>query len=285
MIFYGVSMLILEKTKSLFFTISFIDVIDIIFIAILFKVLYKIIKGSRALQLLKGILVLIVLAPICKELRLYAMYWLLSKSISLLLIAMPVIFQPELRNTLEKIGNRFPGVDNFKTKEEALGVIDKLLSSIKNFSNANIGALIILQRETGLNEYVERGIKINAIVSEELLGSIFSKNSPLHDGAVIICRNLIVAAGCYLPLSCKKLASDLGTRHRAAIGISEETDSISLVVSEENGKISLVKNGHLYRALNIDSLKKYLYDLFIIESKSISEIFTRRIKQHGKKLL
>ena len=251
-------MLIFEKFRTILLTVSFTDLIDIVLVAILFKLLYSTIKNTRAMQLLKGMLVLAILAPICKEFSLNTMYWVLSKSITILLLAMPVIFQPELRSALEKLGKKFPGAERFENRRQAEEFIEEIVAAVTDLAPEKIGALIIIQRETGLADIFDRGIKINGIVSRELIKNIFFKNAPLHDGAVIIRGNIVLAAGCYLPLSQRRLSTDLGTRHRAAVGITEETDAIAIVVSEENGKISVVEDGRLLRGVSIDELRKFL---------------------------
>jgi len=275
-------MLIFEKFKTLLLTVSFTDFIDVILVAILFKLLYSTIKNTRAMQLLKGMLALAILAPICKEFNLNTMYWVLSKSITILLLAMPVIFQPELRSALEKLGKKIPGSEHFENSRQAEEFIDEIVAAVADMAPNNVGALIIIQRETGLADIFDRGIKINGIVTRELIKNIFFKNAPLHDGAVIIRGNLVLAAGCYLPLSQRRLSSDLGTRHRAAVGITEETDAIAIVVSEENGKISIVEDGRLLRGVSIAELRKFLTDSLIIKSRGISGFIKRRQKKHEK---
>ncbi|MFA6075004.1 MAG: diadenylate cyclase CdaA [Negativicutes bacterium] len=275
-------MLILEKFKLLLFTVSFTDLIDIVLVAILFKVLYSTIKNTRAMQLLKGMLLLAVLAPICKEFSLNTMYWVLSKSITILLLAMPVIFQPELRSALEKLGKKFPGSEHFESSRQAEEFIEEIVAAVADLAPEKIGALIIIQRETGLADIFDRGIKINGIVTKELIKNIFFKNAPLHDGAVVIRGNIVLAAGCYLPLSQRRLSSDLGTRHRAAIGITEETDAIAIVVSEENGKISLVEDGRLLRGVSVDELRKFLTSSLIIKARGLSGFIKRRQRKNEK---
>ena len=275
-------MLIFEKFKTILLTVSFTDLIDIVLVAILFKLLYSTIKNTRAMQLLKGMLVLAILAPICKEFSLNTMYWVLSKSITILLLAMPVIFQPELRSALEKLGKKFPGAERFENRRQAEEFVEEIVAAVTDLAPEKIGALIIIQRETGLADIFDRGVKINGIVSRELIKNIFFKNAPLHDGAVIIRGNIVLAAGCYLPLSQRRLSTDLGTRHRAAVGITEETDAIAIVVSEETGKISVVEDGRLLRGVSVDELRKFLMNSLIVKTSGISGFIKRRQKKNEK---
>ncbi len=275
-------MLIFEKFKTILLTVSFTDLIDIVLVAILFKLLYSTIKNTRAMQLLKGMLVLAILAPICKEFSLNTMYWVLSKSITILLLAMPVIFQPELRSALEKLGKKFPGAERFENRRQAEEFVEEIVAAVTDLAPEKIGALIIIQRETGLADIFDQGVKINGIVSRELIKNIFFKNAPLHDGAVIIRGNIVLAAGCYLPLSQRRLSTDLGTRHRAAVGITEETDAIAIVVSEETGKISVVEDGRLLRGISVDELRKFLMNSLIVKTSGISGFIKRRQKKNEK---
>lgn len=272
-------MLIFEKFKTILLTVSLTDILDIVLVAILFKLIYTTIKNTRAMQLLKGMLALALLAPVCKEFSLNTMYWVLSKAITILLLAMPVIFQPELRSALEKLGKKFPGSEHFENRRQAEEFIEEIVSAVADMVPEKTGALIIIQRQTGLADIFDRGIRINGLVTRELIKNIFFKNAPLHDGAVVIRGNIVVAAGCYLPLSQRRLSSDLGTRHRAAVGMTEETDSIAIVVSEENGKISVVEDGRLHRGVSIDDLRTFLANSLIVKSSGISGFIKRRHKK------
>jgi diadenylate cyclase len=185
---------------------------------------------------------------------------LLEKSMTVVLVALPVVFQPELRRALEQIGRgRFFRKTVVLDEEEVEHMLSALVSSAMAMSRNKIGALIVFERETGLDDYIETGIQIDALVSHELFMNIFIPNTPLHDGAVIIRGNRIKAAGCLLPLTeARNLSKELGTRHRAAIGLSEQSDALVLVVSEETGTISLARSGVLQRYLTGDDIKDLL---------------------------
>ena len=269
----------MDKFDGILTTVSVTDIIDIVLVAILVKILYSTMKNTRAMQLLKGMLVLVALAPIFKSLNLNTMYWVLSKAITVLILAIPVIFQPELRSALEKIGKRLPSTEHFESRRDAEEFINNIVYAIFEMAKSHTGALLIIQRMTALGDILERGVKIEGLVSADLLRNLFYKNSPLHDGAVVVCGNKVLAAGCYLPLSQRRLSSDLGTRHRAAVGMTEETDALAIVVSEENGKISFVEDGRLHRGVSETELRIALSNALLTKNKGWSGLILRRHKQ------
>ena len=238
-----------------------IAVLDIAIVAILIYKIISMVRGTRAEQLLKGIAFLLVLNVLCRLLRLTTVTWILDQVQTLLLIAVPVVFQPELRKFLEQLGNSnfIPG--NRKNREEAAveHIVNQLVPFLTEAGRTHTGALIALQQEVGLNEYVDTGIKINGNLSQQLLGNIFIVNTPLHDGAVIIKEDTILAASCYLPLSEKKdISKSLGTRHRAGIGLSEVSDAIVCIVSEETGAVSIAEHGNLHYNMTETQLREFL---------------------------
>lgn len=258
-----------------------IALLDIAIVAILIYKIISMMRGTRAEQLLKGIVLLLVLNVLCRMLHLTTVTWILDQVQTLLLIAIPVVFQPELRKFLEQLGNStfIPG--NRKNKEDA-GVeyiVNQLMPFLLEAGRSHTGALIALQQEVGLNEYVDTGIKINGNVTQQLLGNIFIVNTPLHDGAVIIKDDIILAASCYFPLSEKKnISKSLGTRHRAGIGLSEVSDAIVCIVSEETGAISIAEHGELHYNLTEQQLRDMLMTkLRVAEADlfSISTIFQK----------
>lgn len=227
------------------------DVIDIILVAfVIYKVL-GFIKESRAEQLLKGLLILVVATFLSGWLNLYALNWILNGALTLGMVAIVVIFQPELRRGLEHMGRgKFTksvlGKLSNLDKEKAKHITNEFVKAIDYFSKTRTGALIILEREITITDVAENGTKIDAEVSMELLGNIFYEGAPLHDGAVIIRGDRVLAAGCVLPLSSDStLATELGTRHRAGLGITENSDAVAIVVSEESGAISMAEDGKL----------------------------------------
>ncbi len=239
-------------------------VADVLIVAYVVYKILVIIRGTRAVSLLKGIAVLFVATMLSNLLGLRTVYWLLEKTITMLFVALPIVFMPELRRALEHIGRGtlFAGSLGLLGKEEALKLVVDISRASAAMARENVGALIVLERETGVAELMETGVKLDAVVSSELLMNIFTPNSPLHDGAAIIKGNRIVAAACYLPLSENPaINKKLGTRHRAAIGLSEQSDAVVVVVSEETGVISLAVNGKLMRYLDEGALKQKLAEL------------------------
>ena len=237
-------------------------VIDLSIVIFLAYKLIKITKKSRVWQLIKGIGLLIVLTLVSGWVHLDILHSILTSIMTYGVIAMLVIFQPELRRGLEQLGTnkftRFIGIDKdiiTKTKED----IYKIVIAAKELSSNKTGGLIVIERDIKIGDIAETGVEINAEVSPQLLVNLFVPKTPLHDGAVIISNNKVTAAACILPLANdKEIAKELGTRHRAAIGISKETDSIAVVISEETGKISVAKDGTLIADVNEETLKKIL---------------------------
>ena len=240
--------------------ISFI--IDLAIVVFLAYQLIKITKNSRVWQLIKGIALLIVATLISGWIHLDILHSILTSIMTYGVIAMIVIFQPELRRGLEQLGTnkltKFFGIDKdkeTKTKED----IYKIVIAAKELASHKTGGLIVIERDIKIGDIAETGVEINGEVSPQLLVNLFVPNTPLHDGAVVISNNRIIAAACILPLANdKEIAKELGTRHRAAIGISQETDSIAVVISEETGKISIAKDGTLIADVDEETLKKTL---------------------------
>lgn len=251
-------------------------IIDLTLVVFLLYCFFKIVKGSRAWQLIKGIALLIVATWISGLFNLKILNWILTGIMNVGVIAIIVIFQPELRRGLEQLGTnkltKFFGIDkdlSTKTKED----IYKVVIAATELSKTKTGALIVIERDIKIQDIIATGIPMNAEVSPQLLVNIFEPKTPLHDGAVVISGNKIAAAACVLPLADDKdIAKELGTRHRAAIGISKESDSIVVVVSEETGKISVAKDGTLIADIREDVLKKIL----------ISNIVTKRFTAEKK---
>ncbi|MBM7599452.1 diadenylate cyclase [Virgibacillus halotolerans] len=232
-------------------------------IALVWYVLYKLImliKGTKAIQLLKGIAVVLAVWAFSILFNLQTVQWLTNQAISWGVIVIIILFQPELRRALEQIGRGNIFSRSARSEEEIIeSSIEAIIESCKYMAKRRIGALISIERETGIGEYAETGIPIGGNLTHQLLTNIFTPNTPLHDGAVIIKNEEILAAACYLPLSESPFISkELGTRHRAAMGISEVTDALTIVVSEETGNISCAKNGELHRELDEGSLRTIL---------------------------
>ncbi|WP_318246538.1 diadenylate cyclase CdaA [Guptibacillus algicola] len=235
------------------------EIIDILLVTYVIYKIIMLIRGTKAVQLLKGITVIIAAWFLSSFFELNTLHWILERVVLYGLLAIIIIFQPELRRALEQLGRGRLFTRSAVEEEETNKMIEAIIKSTSYMGKRRIGALISMERETGLNDYVETGIQMNAKLTSELLINIFIPNTPLHDGAVILKKDEILAAACYLPLSESPFISkELGTRHRAALGISEVTDSLTLVVSEETGSISLAKNGELHRNVSEEVLRDLL---------------------------
>ncbi len=240
------------------------DVVDVLIMSYLFYRLILIIRGTRAEQLVKGLIVLLLAMVLSDQVGLDALHWTLRQTMTVGLIAIPIVFQPELRRALEHLGRGkiFKSAYWSWSPQEFENMLDELIKATPVLVKKRFGALIVMERTTGLKDWVETGIPVEGIVSAELLVNIFFPRSPLHDGAVIIQGNQIVAAGCYLPLTeDSNLGKELGTRHRAGIGITEHSDAVAIIISEETGIISVAHNGVLTRYLDEAKLRLMLTDL------------------------
>ncbi|WP_019131675.1 diadenylate cyclase CdaA [Peptoniphilus obesi] len=240
------------------------DILDIAIISIVTYNCLKLLRGTRAEQLAKGILVILILTKLSEWGQFYTTYWLLNKLMIWGSVAIFIVFQPELRKVLEALGRRSSLRSSLYTGQEKSAVVEELVDAVASLARQKIGALIIIQRQTGLNEIIETGTKIEGLVSSGLLINIFIPNTPLHDGAVIIKGDKVVSAACFLPLSdSQNISKDLGTRHRAGIGISERSDCLSIMVSEETGSISTAENGVLSRYLDLATLEDKLNRVYM----------------------
>lgn len=234
--------------------------LDVLIIWYLVYRLIMLIRGTKAVQLAKGIVLIVIVRIIAGFLQLHALTYILDQVVSWAVVGIIIIFQPEIRRGLEHLGRMpmFSGKEN-SAHDRSVRLIHELDKAIQYMSKRRIGALITLQQETGLEDYIETGIKLDADVTGELLINIFIPNTPLHDGAVIINNDRIAVAAAYLPLSdSTMIPKRLGTRHRAAVGISEVTDAITIVVSEETGGVTITKNGRFLLDLTRDEYMKYL---------------------------
>ena len=275
-----------EQIQGLVRTIGILDVIDTGLVAYFLYRIYLMLKNTRAAALVKGLLVLVSLMLISKWLNLHVINWILEKAMTMVMVALPVVFQPELRRALEQIGRgrifrKIGEVD----EQEIQDMIEAATSAAVIMAQRKVGALIVFERQVGLEERIETGVKIDGLVSDSLLLNIFEKDTPLHDGAVIIRGNRIVAASCLLPLTdSRNLSQELGTRHRAAIGISEQSDALVLVVSEETGSMSITRNGEIYRYLQADDVRDMLRAAVIVpKTVSLTQIVKDRVKSLRRK--
>ena len=260
-------------------TLNFISILDILIVAFVIYKLMMIIKGTRAVQLIKGLFVLLLASLVSETFGFTTVAWILDQFSKVLVIALPIVFQPELRRALERLGRgKFFARPMSMLNEETLAkVVEQLVRSVKIFSENNIGALIMLEREIGVNDYIETGTKIDGLVSTEFIVNLFIPRSPLHDGAVIIRGDRVVAAGCFLPLSENpNLSKELGTRHRAALGLTEQSDAIGIIVSEETGTISVAEEGKLTRYLDENMLKDILNKRLLTKQQNLMSWFNWR---------
>ena len=244
----------------LFERMTWLSALDIALVALVFFFALQLVRGTQAVQLLRGVIILaVVLLLLGNALRLPAFGWLVRTAIPALLVALPVIFQPELRRALERLGRAGTFLGNTARQSAVETVITETVAACQRLAERRHGALVILERETGLQDFIDTGVHLNAEISSELLQTIFFPNTLLHDGAAIVRGDRVVAAACILPLASGFLADRrLGLRHRAAIGITEATDAIAVVVSEERGSVSIAHNGRMIRRLDAQRLEAVL---------------------------
>jgi diadenylate cyclase len=237
-------------------------VLDIVLVTLVFYGLFRLLRGTQAIQLMRGALVVILIfAVLSSVIDLPAFNWLLRTAAPMILVAIPVVFQPELRRALERVGRSAPLLTRRGDTSKSQTAINDVARSAEFMSQRHIGALIVFEGVTGLGDIVESGVAVDGELSFELLTTIFFPNSPLHDGAVVVRRERIEAAGCILPLTDQPVDSQLGTRHRAAIGVTEQSDALAVVVSEETGRISVARNGRIVR-LDVNRLRAVLSDFY-----------------------
>jgi diadenylate cyclase len=258
--------------------IKWFNVIDILLVAVVFYLLFSLAQGTQAVQLLRGMVLVILVAFLASQILPFRGFsWLISNALPALLIAIPVIFQPELRRALERLG-RTGNLFSRRQQEEVIEqVIDEVARAAHRMSGQRHGALIVFERETGLQEFIEMGVPLDANVNADLLRTIFHPNTALHDKAVVIRDGRVVAASVMLPATQNPQYSGLGTRHRAAIGLTEESDALVVVVSEETGIISVAYNGRMVRRLDINRLRSVLRAFF--EHRLGGRSWTRRVRE------
>jgi diadenylate cyclase len=251
----------LDYFESLTWVDAIKDAVDILIVSYLIYKVMQLIKGTRAVQLIKGILLLVVTWALSTWLNLYTLKWLMNQIFTFGIVTVLIIFQPELRRALEQLGRGRLFSRSATEDQDVNHRIGEVMKAVNYLARRKIGALIVFERETGLSDYYDTGIKMESALSSELLINVFIPNTPLHDGAVIIRGNQIMAAGCYLPLSENPFISkELGTRHRAAIGVTEVSDAISIAVSEETGQVALAIGGQIVRDIKEESLISKLFE-------------------------
>lgn len=254
------------------------DIIDILIVAFMIYNLLQLTRETRANQVLKGVGIIIVAYFLSGVFRLQAFNWLLRYIMDAGAVVLVVLFQPELRRALEKIGRRTGLVDKMHHQtnaDEVNRMIEEIIRCMEDLSKRKVGVLIVVEHKTALGDIIETGNPIDSIVSAPLLENIFEPNTPLHDGATVIRGTRIIAAGCFLPLTEENsISKQLGTRHRAAIGVTENTDATSLVVSEETGTMSMARGGKLTRHMDAEAIRAVLHGIYDPDKESVSGVLT-----------
>ena len=274
----GIISTIISSIKN----ISIWSILDILVVSYIFYKAYKLIKETRAEQLIKGLVLVFLLIPISYILNLDMLYFILNKTLTIGVLSFVIIFQPEIRRALEHLGRSAFDERHHEIKEEE-EILNEIVVAVENLSKTKPGALIVIEQSTGLGEIVTSGTIIDAKVSSALLENIFVVNTPLHDGATIIKKGRIHASGCVLPLtSNNRINKKLGTRHRAGLGISENSDALIIIVSEETGVISLAYNGKLTRNYDKDKLKSIILKLMMNKKNKNVDTARKRVKVWAK---
>ncbi len=284
----------IQSTLSRFYfpDLKWTDILDILIIAYIVYHIIVWVNSSRAKTLIRGIIVVALFLLFAVIARLNTILWIAKNLINVIMLAIVILFQPELRRALDELGRK-NYISNFFKSFNPKAMVEKslddrtiyeLVKTSIQLSKDKTGALIVIERDTPLGEYINTGISIDAVVSQQLLVNIFEKNTPLHDGAVIIRKDRVVAATCYLPLTdAKDITKELGTRHRAGIGISEVSDSLTIIISEETGSISVASKGKLYQNLDEDALRKQLSKFQVVgnERSSMTKILKKGDQTNG----
>lgn len=288
-IFSDIGAFFMDNVVDVILRIGIVDVIDILILTLLLYFVYRFIRNRRAGKLALGLLLIVLMTVASSAFNMRAVNFILQNFYQVGIIAIIIVFQPELRAALEKVGNNsiITGVKNITSGEQKQhqaqfsSAVSAICSATFDMSKSKTGALIVIERTTKLGEYIDSGLVVNAQMSADIIKNIFFKNAPLHDGAMIIRDMRVYAAGCFLRISERDdIDSDLGTRHRAAIGVSEVSDAIVIVVSEETGKVSLVHDGNIKRGYTKEALRKEL--LKLLSPNVVTPIKARSQKEDKK---
>ena len=276
----------LDNLMGILMSIKVTDVIDIVIVSYLLYELLGFIKETRAQQLFRGVLLIVAFFLVSEVFNLSLLNWLFTRLITVGLIAVVILFQPEIRRGLEQIGRRGVLSWQFRDigKDEMYATVHKIVDAVDDFSSTQTGALMAIERETMLTDICESGVIVDAEISVRLLGNLFYEGSPLHDGAVIIRGDRVHAASCVLPLTERQnIGKNLGTRHRAALGLSEVSDAFVIVVSEETGAISVAQYGEFKRFLDLKTLEKMLLDIYLPSTEDRDLLSRLKILRGGKR--
>lgn len=264
-----------KNLLSLLSSFSFFDFLDICLVTFIIYNVIKLIRQTKAIQLVKGIVFMGIVFFVVKALDMQVTSYVLSRVFNDVVLVMLLLFQPEIRHVLESMGKKRFG--RGETSEEADETITAVCKACSDMSDKKIGALIVFEKETLLGEISDSGNKIDALVTSEMIGNIFYPKAPLHDGAALVRGNRIVSAGCILPLTNDSLSSELGTRHRAAVGLSQQSDAVIVVVSEETGAISVAHQGYLKRNISPGELRETLMNHFVVSDKGDHQSFFKKL--------
>ena len=265
--------------------LGIIDIIDILIVAVIIYELLLLTRHTRGSALLKGLFLLLVIVILSNMLGLTSLNWLLMAVLQNGALVLVILFQPELRKALERMGRSklLTKSNRRNVDEERDTVISEIVQTVVDLSRRRVGALLVFERQTGLEDVIETGTRLNAEVSAPLLENIFVPNTPLHDGAAVIRDDQVIAAACILPLAeASGVSRELGTRHRAAVGISENTDAAVVVISEETGIVSMARDGVLKRPLSTDELKAFLNDYYSITNSGLSSFLRKLFKRRAE---
>ena len=265
--------------------LGIIDIIDILIVAAIIYELLLLTRHTRGSALLKGLFLLLVIMVVSNLLGLKSLNWLLLAILQNGALVLVILFQPELRKALERMGRSklLTKSNRRNVDEERDTVISEIVQTVVDLSRRRVGALLVFERQTGLEDVIETGTRLNAEVSAPLLENIFEPNTPLHDGAAVIRDDQVIAAACILPLAeASGVSRELGTRHRAAVGISENTDAAVVVISEETGIVSMARDGVLKRPLSTDELKAFLNDYYSITNSGLSSFLRKLFKRRAE---
>lgn len=264
----------MSNTLALFSRLSdWQNILDIALVTFVFYMVLRLLQGAQAVQLLRGILIIgVILAVITRIVDLTAFGWLLRNSSVVVLVAIPVIFQPELRRALERLGRTLPFLGRRGSGAATQLMINEIAKASEELADRRHGALIVLEGSADLGEFMEQGVPIDGAITAELLRTLFYPNTALHDGAVIVRQGRVAAAGCVLPLTRRELPdSQLGTRHRAGIGITEQTDTICIIISEETGVVSVARNGRMVRRVDSNRLRRIMSEFYAPEDLPVGQ--------------
>lgn len=274
----------LDTLQNILYGFRVTDALDIAIVSYITYKILEFIRETRAQQLVRGIVVILAVFFVSDLLDLYVLNFLLTNLFTIGIVAIVVLFQPELRRGLEQVGRKNLVTNTFRNidKSKAMETVDNIVAAVEDFSSTRTGALIAIERDTMLTDIIETGVPVDAEITVRMLGTIFYEGTPLHDGAVIIRGDRICAAACVLPLTeNKNIGRNVGTRHKAGVGLSEVSDALIIIVSEETGIVSIAENGKIRRFVDGKTIEKILLNLYLPTEETVYERFVRAIRKRG----